>query len=79
MSAMKLSVSLSERDVALLDEYARASGLPSRSAALQHAVRLLGQSDLQDDYAAAWEEWEASGDAAAWEGTVGDGVSDAPR
>lgn len=76
---MKLSVSLSEQDVALLDKYVRASGLPSRSAALQHAVRLLDQSDLQDDYAAAWEEWESSGHAETWEGTVDDGLSDAPR
>ena len=53
---VKLSVSLSEEDVLLLDEYARTAGLPSRSAALQHAVRLLRYSDLDEDYAAAWEE-----------------------
>lgn len=76
---MKLSVSLSDEDVAALDEYARTRGLPSRSAALQHAVRLLRHADLDEDYAAAWDEWESSGERQAWEGTVSDGLTDAPR
>jgi Arc/MetJ-type ribon-helix-helix transcriptional regulator len=76
---VKLSVSLSDDDVAALDEYAHSAGLPSRSAALHHAVRLLRDRDLEDDYAAAWAEWESSGEQSAWEGTVGDGVTDAPR
>lgn len=76
---MKLSVSVSEEDVALLDEYARSSGLRSRSAALQHAIRLLRHVDLEEDYAAAWDEWESSGQRAAWEGTVGDGLTNATR
>lgn len=76
---MKLSISVSEDDVALLDEYARAAGLASRSAAVQHAIRLLRQVDLEDDYAAAWADWESSGERAAWETTVGDGVIDASR
>jgi len=76
---MKLSVSLSADDVAQLDDYARAAGLQSRSAALQHAIRLLPNSDLQQDYAAAWDEWESFGERAAWETTAGDGLADAPR
>jgi len=76
---MKLSVSLSDEDVALLDDYARIAGLPSRSAALQHAVGLLRHADLDQDYAAAWDEWEVSGERDAWEGTVGDGLADASR
>jgi len=76
---MKLSVSLSDDDVALLDEYARTSGLRSRSEALQHAIGLLRHADLEQDYAAAWEDWESSPERAAWEGTVGDGLADAPR
>ena len=76
---MKLSVSLSDEDVALLDEYARMSGLRSRSAALQHAIRLLRHEDLEREYAAAWEDWESSGERAAWEGTAGDGLTRAPR
>jgi hypothetical protein len=76
---MKLSVSLSEDEVAALDNYARAAGLGSRSAAVQHAIRLLGDPELEDSYAAAWDAWEASGDAAAWESTAADGLVDAAR
>lgn len=73
---MKLSVSLPDEDVAMLDEYAQTHHLPSRSAALHRAVQMLGQTDLENDYAAAWAEWEGSGAEAEWESTVGDGVSD---
>ncbi len=76
---MKLSISLSEDDVATIDSYARAAGLPSRSAAIQQAIRLLGNPALEDAYVAAWDEWEASGDAAGWESTAGDGLIDAAR
>ena len=67
---MKLSVSLPEADVTTLDEFARASGLPSRSAAIQVAIRLLRNPDLEQDYAAAWDEWESSGEEEAWEATA---------
>jgi antitoxin MazE9 len=76
---VKLSVSLPEEDVATLDEYAQSSGLPSRSAALQHAIHLLRHVDLEQDYASAWDEWESSGDQALWEATAGDGLADAAR
>lgn len=76
---MKLSVSLRDEDVAVLDEYIRRSGLRSRSAALQQAIRLLRHPDLEGDYATAWSEWETSGDQAAWDGTAADGLSDAAR
>jgi len=76
---MKLSISLREEDVAALDEYARASGLRTRSAAVQQAIRLLSHPDLGDDYAAAWEEWESTGERSAWEITTADGLADAPR
>lgn len=76
---MKLSVSLSAADVALLDRYAAEAGLASRSAALQHAVRLLRQTELEHDYATAFAEWESSGDRALWEGAVADGLDDPAR
>jgi Arc/MetJ-type ribon-helix-helix transcriptional regulator len=76
---MKLSVSLPDHDVAVLDEFVRTAGLPSRSSALQHAVRMLRLPDLEKDYEAAWQEWEASGDHAAWSVTAADGVADAAR
>ena len=71
---MKVSVSLPDDDLAFLDEYARNAGLESRSAAVQKAIRLLRTAELGAAYAAAWEEWYESGEAALWELTVGDGL-----
>jgi Arc/MetJ-type ribon-helix-helix transcriptional regulator len=76
---VKLSVSLPDEAVSALDEYARVMGLPSRSAAVQHAIRLLRHPELHEDYAAAWDEWESSGEQAAWDGTVADGLNSAAR
>lgn len=76
---MKLSVSLRDEDVAVLDEYVRASGLASRSAALQHAIRLLRHPDLERDYDSAWEEWDSSGEQVLWDATAADGSVDAAR
>lgn len=76
---MKLSISLPEEDVAILDAFARSSGLPSRSAALRHAVRMLRLPELEQDYEAAWKEWEESGEQEAWGPTEADGLSDAAR
>lgn len=76
---MKLSVSLRDEDVAILDEYAQAQGLKSRSEAVQRAIRMLRQPALEQDYAAAWDEWEASGEEATWETTAADWLTDAAR
>jgi len=76
---MKLSVSLPDEDVAVLDEFVRTTGLSSRSAALHHAVRMLRLPKLEEDYEAAWNEWQASGDHAAWSVTAADGIADAAR
>jgi len=72
---MKLSVSLPEDDVAYLDERARKSGIASRSAVLHEAVRMLRSSDLAADYAAAWQEWDSTGEREEWEHASGDGLS----
>lgn len=63
----------------MLDEYALMSGLRSRSAAVQHAIRLLQHASLGSDYATAWADWASTNDQPAWEGTIGDGLNDAPR
>jgi hypothetical protein len=76
---VKLSISLPDDDVVVLDEFARAAGLPSRSAALHHAIRMLRHPQLEEDYAAAWSEWQESDDADAWESTASDGLDDAAR
>jgi Arc/MetJ-type ribon-helix-helix transcriptional regulator len=73
---MKVSVSLPEGDVQFLDDYSRKSGLESRSAVLQKAVRLLRTAELGQAYAAAWEEWFESGEETAWDAASGDGIAD---
>ena len=73
---MKLSVSVPEQDVEFIDAYASTHGLESRSGVVQRALTLLRTSDLGNDYAAAWAEWEASGDADLWDSVVGDGLAD---
>ena len=75
---MKLSVSLSDADIAFLDEYARAHGIPSRSGVLHEAVALLRARRLGADYAAAWAEWGADDDNLIWDATAADGL-DAAR
>ena len=69
-----MSVSLSPSEVAVLDKYAQSAGLKSRSAAIQQAIKLLGDPDLEDAYTAAWQEWEDAGEAEAWAVTVADGA-----
>lgn len=75
---MKLSVSLTEEDLAVLDRYVARAGLRSRSAGVQHALRLLAHPDLEADYEAAWQEW-SEGEAVLWDVTATDGTGRAAR
>lgn len=72
---MKVSVSLPDDDVDFLDSYAEREGIPSRSAALHKAVRLLRASELGDAYQDAWATWETSGDSTVWDRASGDGLT----
>jgi len=72
---MKVSVSLPQEDVDFLDEYAHEQGFGSRSAVLHKAVRLLRASGLSLAYEDAWQEWETTGEEAAWDATTADGLS----
>lgn len=76
---MKLSVSLSDDDVEVLDTYVERAGLPSRSAGVQRAIRMLRYPALEDDYSNAWAEWSDAGEEDAWENVTGDGLGDAAR
>ncbi|HUP69560.1 MAG TPA: ribbon-helix-helix domain-containing protein [Acidimicrobiales bacterium] len=71
---MKLSVSLPDEDVQFLDAYARAQRIPSRSAVVHRAVRLLRASELGRAYEEAWDDWVDRGEAELWESTASDGV-----
>ena len=53
-------------------------GTPSRSAVLQRAIGLLRAAGLEEEYAAAWDEWDTAEDAVLWATSVSDGVVDAP-
>jgi Arc/MetJ-type ribon-helix-helix transcriptional regulator len=70
---MKISMSLPEEDVTFLDAYASEKGLPSRSAALHKAVRLLRATGLSAAYEGAWAEWSTE-DQELWEPTATDGL-----
>ena len=75
--SMKVSVSLPDEDVAFVDEYAARAGIPSRSSVLHHAIALLRTADLERAYEAAFDEWDGSADAAAWDSAGRDGLADA--
>jgi antitoxin MazE9 len=40
---------------------------------------MLRHPELEQDYAAAWDEWQASGAEAMWEATAADGLADGAR
>lgn len=72
---MKLSVSLPADAVEFLDEQTRSGHYVSCLAALRGAVTVLRQSGMADSYAAAWDEWEQSGDDALWRNLAADGLA----
>ncbi len=72
-------MSLPATDVAALDDFVRTAGLPSRSAAVQRAIRMLRLGELEQDYQAAWDEWESGGEQSVWDSTAADGLDRATR
>ena len=75
---MKLSVSVSDAEVAFIDRFASEHGVPSRSGVVQRALSLLRASELGDDYAEAWATWDED-EAEAWEAVTGDGLDGSSR
>lgn len=73
MAHPKVSLSLSESDLAFLDTEAVSGRYASRSAAVQDAVRLLRESRLADAYAEAYAE----GYDENWDLATGDGLASA--
>ncbi|NLS09170.1 ribbon-helix-helix protein, CopG family [Nesterenkonia sp. MY13] len=76
---MKISVSLPENAVQLLDDIAEQQGLASRSAAVAKALQIYRELQLGDAYEQAWKEWDESGDAEFWAATVGGGITEESR
>lgn len=73
---MRVSVNLADEEIAFIDRYATDHAVGSRSAVVQRALLLLQTNELGDDYAGAWEEWEAAG-GDAWESVAADGLPEA--
>jgi len=73
MAHTKVSLSLSEEDLAFLDAETLSGRYPTRSAATQDAVRLLRESRLADAYAEAFAE----GYDEDWDAAAGDGLASA--
>lgn len=71
---MKVSISLSDEDIEFVDGQAASGRYPSRSAAVQAAIRMLRDREHSDSYAAAWDEWDASGAEADWGRLAADGL-----
>jgi Arc/MetJ-type ribon-helix-helix transcriptional regulator len=63
---MKLSVSLTEKDVEFLDLYVTEHDLDSRSAAIRAALRTLRDLEMADDYASTFMEREDPKALAEW-------------
>ncbi|OZB80624.1 MAG: hypothetical protein B7X41_17670 [Microbacterium sp. 14-71-5] len=73
MTHAKVSLSLSEEDIAFLDAETQSGRYASRSAATQDAVRLLRESRLADAYAEAFAEGYDEG----WDQASDDGLASA--
>jgi len=71
---MKVSISLSDEDLEFVDSQTRAGRYPTRSAAVQAAIRIMRDREHVDSYAAAWDEWDSSGDSAIWDAAADDGI-----
>ena len=73
---MKVSVSITDDDLGFIESQVAEGRYPTRSAAMHAAIKSLRARDLEAQYAEAAREWQASGDQAAWDVTVGDGLDD---
>lgn len=73
---MKVSVSIPDNDLAYIESQVSSGRYPTRSAALHAAIKTLRTRDLEAQYAEAAREWHESGEQAAWEVTVADGLDD---
>jgi putative addiction module CopG family antidote len=71
---MKISISLSDEDVQFIDTQAGRGEFSSRSAVIRAAIHVLRDRQHTDSYAAAWDEWDSSGDDVAWDSAVVDGL-----
>jgi Arc/MetJ-type ribon-helix-helix transcriptional regulator len=73
---MKLSISVPDETVELLDRVVKMRGITSRSAAIQQGIDLLVNDSLLASYRVAFAEFDEQGDGEIWDGVAGDGIDD---
>lgn len=74
---MKLSVSLSVDEVAMLDDVVARNGLSSRSAGVRRAIAEMQRSQLTDEFVECFSEPRFIEDVALWDDTLADGIDSA--
>jgi len=75
MNVEKLSVSLDGALVEFISQYQKSYQVRSKSEVVSRALILLREQELEGQYAAALEEWQASGEADLWEAVTPDGLT----
>jgi Arc/MetJ-type ribon-helix-helix transcriptional regulator len=71
---MKISISVPDSSMVLLDRVVELKGLGSRSVAIQQAIELLVIDSLVADYRSAFEDSEYSDESSAWDALAGEGL-----
>ena len=71
----KLSITLPDDTLKALDSLIEERKIPSRSAAIQAAVKQYITPDLRDAYARAMQEWDDEAENVIWGTVAGDGIS----
>lgn len=74
MTVAKISISLDVPLLEFLAQYQEGHGLRTRSEVIAEALTLLRDRDLERQYVAALEEWQASGEAELWDAVSGDAL-----
>ncbi|WP_062303018.1 ribbon-helix-helix domain-containing protein [Demequina subtropica] len=76
--AVKLSISLPDEDVRVIDALIASGAAPNRSAAVHSAIEHLVEAEreraLADQLVEAMSEWSSSGERDVWDAVAGDGV-----
>ncbi|PTA66377.1 type II toxin-antitoxin system ParD family antitoxin [Deinococcus arcticus] len=75
MNSEKMSVSLESTLIEFVMHYQKAHQIRSKSEVIARALTLLREHELETQYAAALEEWQASGEADLWDAVTSDGLN----
>jgi hypothetical protein len=70
----RLTFSIPDDDALYISSLATTFHNGNKSAALHDALRRVRELDASDAYAAAFDDWEKSGESSAWDATSADGI-----